>query len=330
MKNSARLRDVQVWMVSAITGTEVNRVNPERFVTRGPRMSAAERLEVYRSAYRARLVECLRDDYPVLARTLGDDRFESLARAYIERHPSSSPNLNRFGGHVPRFVREQKMSWAGIPARFASELASLEWSIVEVVHADASDSLDVSELQRSPPERWAGAHFVSSEAVRLHRFEYPVNAYYQARLERDDVTGHAVPLPSPSVTVVYRKNVKVWRMDLTPMMASVLTPLLSGEPLEMPWRASSPSSRASRTQEPWGSILPSGSVSGRRQACSRGSNGRDTRIRRSLCESRQVWILEVGPSRARSAARRSTVLETTLNGTDKIAAPRQRPAHAGG
>ena len=75
----------------------------ERFVTPGPRLTAAERFDIYRSGYHARLVECLLDDYPVLAAMLDRDdegQFGALCRAYVDRHPSASPNLNGFGRHM--------------------------------------------------------------------------------------------------------------------------------------------------------------------------------------------------------------------------------------
>lgn len=227
MKPQPGLRDVQLWMVAAITGMPVDTVGSNRFVKQGPRLSAQEHLDIYRSAYRARLVECLTEDYHVLASTLGHDRFDTLAQAYIARHPSSSSNLNGYGRHMPTFCMESSADDLGLVPRFASELSALEWSIVEVIHAQTARPLDVAELQAAPPERWAVARFVPSAAVRLHRFEYPVNRHYQAAL--DAAREIRVPLPKSSTTLVYRSDVTVWRMDLTPLMAAVLSPLLAGE-----------------------------------------------------------------------------------------------------
>ncbi len=59
---SARLPEVQRWMVDAI----VSPVSPhdlDGILTASERMTADQRLEVYRTGYEARLVECLRDDY---------------------------------------------------------------------------------------------------------------------------------------------------------------------------------------------------------------------------------------------------------------------------
>lgn len=130
------LRDVQVWTVGAITGAEADADEKAvaRFVTPGPRLTAAERFDIYRSGYHARLLECLLDDYPVLAAMLGRDeaghdrdgegQFAALCRAYVDRHPSASPNLNGFGRHMSSFCREAKLEgFPGFAAigRFASD-----------------------------------------------------------------------------------------------------------------------------------------------------------------------------------------------------------------
>ena len=235
------LRDAQVWMVSAITGKgpDAQAEDVARHVTAGPRMTAAERFDIYRSVYHARLLECLLDDYPVLAVMLGDERFEALCRAYVDRHPSSSPNLNGFGRHMAAFCREVSPSGAASDGEaddgavrlraFASELATLEWALVEALHAELAPPLEVAALEAVPLEAWARATFTKSESVRLWRFEYPVNAVFNA--SRLDGVVPEVPDPSPNVVAVYRKDLQLWRMDLTPAMVGVLEPLLEGKSL---------------------------------------------------------------------------------------------------
>lgn len=231
------LRDAQVWMVSAITGAEsdASAEDIERWITAGPRLSAVGRFDVYRHGYHARLLECLLDDYPVLAAILGEDQFASLCRAYVGRHPSASPNLNGFGRHMSAFCREANV--AGMPGCddydrlrvFASELAALEWALVEVLHAETAPPLDVAALQALPPEAWTRARFIRSDALRLFRFEYPVNAVFIAN-RIDDVVPE-LPAPAPNAVAVYRKDLKLWRMDLSPSMLGVLEPLVSGRSL---------------------------------------------------------------------------------------------------
>jgi hypothetical protein len=198
-----------------------------RRLTASTRQSADERLEIYRRAYHARLVECLADDYPVLQHALGDAAFDDLCRAFIAAHPSQSPNLNFFGRKLAAFCRD------GAPGPFAlrdfaADLAELEWAIVEVIHAPSRAPLTLEGLSEMPMDAWASARLVPNTAFRLLRFDHPVNAFFQAVREGREA---AVPTASPSATVVYRSGTTLWRMDLTVAMFDVLSALVAGEVL---------------------------------------------------------------------------------------------------
>jgi hypothetical protein len=211
-------------MVDALTGPDAS--SGLGIVVDGPQLSAAGRLHVYRHAYTARLLECLRDDYPVLAATLGDSQFEALGRRYIALHPSDSFSLNAWGRHLAS-VCATSSSLAH--AAFYAELAVLEWALVEVTHAQAAAPLDPAELQRIPADAWSDTRLIASDALRVLSFQYPVNAHYQAYRSE----GVLLPLQAatPSTTAVYRRELTLWRMDLTPAMTRVLGALLEGETL---------------------------------------------------------------------------------------------------
>jgi hypothetical protein len=226
------LRDEQLWFARAVMTPEVAPAavtddEATRVLTSGPRLCAMDRLEIYRRSYHARLIECLADDYSVLKHALGETDFEALCRAYIACHPSEGPNLNYFGRKLEAFCRDEAPP--PFPLRgFAADLASLEWAIVDVIHAPSSEPLTLEGLRDVPLEAWAAARLVPNPAFRLLCFESPVNGYFQA--VRD---GTQPPIPSPrrSATVVYRSGPTVWRMDLTVPMFEVLSALAAGESL---------------------------------------------------------------------------------------------------
>jgi hypothetical protein len=130
------------------------------------------------------------------------------------------------------FCREARLdAFPGFAALalFASDLAALEWALVEVLHAETAPPLDIAALQAMPPESWASARFIRSDALRLFRFEYPVNAVFIAN--RIDEIVPDVPAPSANAVAVYRKDMQLWRMDLSPAMLGVLEPLVEGKSL---------------------------------------------------------------------------------------------------
>jgi hypothetical protein len=239
----ASLRALEQWFIEAVTSPcpgDAIAPGAQQILTRGPALDESGRLEIYRYAYRARLVECLADDYPALQFALGEEAFEALCGEYIQRHPSSEPSLNFFGRHMARFCRSEASSLldsrsppsptqAFVLRDFAADLAELEWALVETLHAKVADALSAEALSAIPVERWPAARLPRSPAVRVLRSGYAVNAFFQAFK-----TGEEPALPAAkeaSVTAVYRTDMTLWRMALTPAMAGLLEALFQGETL---------------------------------------------------------------------------------------------------
>jgi hypothetical protein len=226
------LGSLQAWFQRSILqeGSPRARV-AGRFVKPSSSLSALERVQIYRDAYRERLVECLIDDYPALEYALGSEVFAQLCREYIAAHPSRSPSLNFFGKRMAAFCRSRE-GWE--LRRFAGDLAALEWALVEVLHAKFEPSVTQEALSRLTSAAWVQARFVPSQAVRVVRSHYPVNSYLQAfrKDERPEI-----PAPRRAVTVVWRQDLTVWRRELDRLEANVLTRLLSGVPIARALRA---------------------------------------------------------------------------------------------
>ncbi len=233
LPRDSSLRALEEWFIEAVTSPcdgEKLKSDTARVLTPGPQLDPAARLDIYRYAYRARLVECLADDYPALQYALGADAFEALCHEYIQRHPSSSPSLNFYGRHMATFCRSEAMEPFPL-RRFAADLAALEWALVEALHARVADALSPDELQAIPVERWALARLPPSPAVRLVRSAYGVNAFFQAFKSGDEPSLPNMDEEAPSATAVYRTDMTLWRMALTPAMATLLEGLFRGETL---------------------------------------------------------------------------------------------------
>ena len=229
----ASLRELQSWFAQVVmnpesveAGVAQTQHAAEGVVTPSARLSVQERLGVYHYAYRARLVECLADDYGVLQKAIGEDAFEALASAYVIAHPSTAPSLNFYGRHMPAFLRTYETTT--FDATFGADLATLEWALVETLHAAAAPTLSLEQLSQVPPSQWASARLPKADTVRVRRFSFPVNAYLQAVR-----TGSSPELPaaSPTATAIYRSGFTLWRMDLTPVMARLLESLFAGATL---------------------------------------------------------------------------------------------------
>lgn len=223
------LRSHQEWFLAVITSPEhqpapVDPTSAGRLVTPSSTLSSLARLEIYRRSYQARLIECLADDYPVLQETLGEETFEGLCRAYIDHHPSTEPSLNRFGRYMADFCRNHPLPEPDV----AADLAALEWAVVLAIHAPSAPPLTAQDLARISIESWAEIRLVPNPSLRVLAFNYPVSAYLSARRRGEAA---ALPVARRCSVAIYRTEQSVWRLELTPPMATLVESLSRGETL---------------------------------------------------------------------------------------------------
>jgi hypothetical protein len=228
---AADFDSVQSWLFERVTAPALAgatlarpaREDDARWI-RSDRVSASERIDVYRNGYFARLCECLADDYPALAHALGPQGFRALCLDFIDAHPPTSPSLNFYGAPFAAFCATRRAPFAAC----ASELARLEWAVVEAIHADAGAVLDPATLLALAEPDWARARLVPSPALRVLHAAYPVLRHHRAFLE-----GLSPSLPDlePSVVAVCRRGDDVWRLDVARPFAALLADLIAGVPL---------------------------------------------------------------------------------------------------
>lgn len=228
--DSLGLRAQQAWFSAIITTPQeepapVDERSASRLITPSATLSSLERIEIYRRGYHARLVECLLDDYPVLAHALGEEAFEALCRRYIACHPSNAPSLNYFGRHLAEFCRSEALPQPG----FAADLAKLEWAIVLAIHAPTSAAIGFEDLGQVPSERWPGARFRVNPSLAILHLEYPANAYLQAYRQGKP---SEPPAARPTSVAVYRTGRSVWRLELEPTLVALVDSLAKGATLE--------------------------------------------------------------------------------------------------
>jgi hypothetical protein len=245
MSNTPRdLRRIQRWMQSVVMhpgGVEhgvrsveareqidVTSDDLESVVCRSRALPADERLAIYNRAYFARLLECLRAEFPVLVHAIGDDAFDEFAIAYLQRYPSQSYTLGRLAANFTRYLAETRPddegaagSAAGWPD-FIIDLATLEWTFSEVFDGpgvERESMLRAEQLQGIPPERWPEARLVPAGCLRLLALRFPVNAYFSA-VRR----GEKPPLPQAQETFVAitRQKYVVRHYPLSPPQYALL------------------------------------------------------------------------------------------------------------
>jgi len=121
-----------------------------QFIKPNDRLTSFERLEIYNRQYWLRLKDCFYEDYPGLRAILGERRFERLACAYLERHPSQSFTLRNLGRRLVDFL-EAEPRWIAPLRHPALDMARLEWAHVEAFDNEARLPLEMDSLLGADP-----------------------------------------------------------------------------------------------------------------------------------------------------------------------------------
>src|SRR5229473_8390591 len=132
MIDATRLRQLQRELQSHLLGEPSSIADA---IADAPPLSVADRLGIYRNAYRIRLIEALDDTYPVLHAVLGDEVFVALGEKFVAAHPSVHRSIRWYGGELSEFLKQCR-PYAEQP--ILSEFALLEWTLAEVF--DAADA----------------------------------------------------------------------------------------------------------------------------------------------------------------------------------------------
>src|SRR5271168_1639586 len=80
----------------------------ETIVTRSRALSALDRLAIYSYAYYARLLECMREEFPVLKHALAEEVFDAFAVGYLQQYPSRTYTLFQLAAHFPQYLADTR------------------------------------------------------------------------------------------------------------------------------------------------------------------------------------------------------------------------------
>jgi hypothetical protein len=240
---------IQRWMQSAVMhpdGVEEGMNSPEareaidagadeveKIVTRSKALTAVERLAIYGNAYYARLLECMREEFPATAHCLGEETFNAFAAAYLQKYPSKSYTLCLLGAKFPSFLVETRpereegepeVSWP----EFLADLALFEWTFNEVFDGpgvEGKEILDEAKVRAVPSERWPEARLIPVPCLRLLELRFPVQEYHaEVRAEN----APTVPEAAATYLALTRRGYVVRHSALTDQEYRLLSALAAG------------------------------------------------------------------------------------------------------
>ncbi len=246
-KPTPALDKVQRWMQAAVMHPDgvaegmkspqareaIDAGSADDVVTRSKTLTAEQRLSIYGNAYYARLLECLREEYPATAHALGEETFDSFAAAYLQNYPSHSYTLCRLGAEFSRFLKETRppreegepaISWP----EFLADLAAFEWAFSEVFDGpgvEGKEILDEAKIRAVSPEHWPESRMVPVPCLRLLAFRFPVQTYHAE--VRDEKTP-SLPAPAETLLALTRRSYVVCHSVLSAPEYRLLNALIAG------------------------------------------------------------------------------------------------------
>jgi hypothetical protein len=169
-------------------------------VVDGGRITVDHRLHIYHNAYRVRLVEAMQDAFEKTWTYLGDDSFESAARAFIEANPPQHRNLRWYGEGFPEFLANRFLEDFDI-----AELAMIDWQLRRAFDGPNAAPMQAGELALLQPEQWETVGFSFVPTLFMAPLRYNTVSIWHA-LDQEQTPPTAEPLPEPAWLLIWRKE----------------------------------------------------------------------------------------------------------------------------
>jgi len=220
----AELQKLQHWLLSAITLRDDQSAATETasIITASRQQSPAERLNVYRHAYFARLLDVLRELFPCLRFAIGDELFDQFALGYLERHPPRSYTLTALADRLVEHLDETRPTGAAW-GEFIVELARLEQAIDRIFDGPGPELQPPFVL---PAEATGDMRLSLAPGFELHAFAFPISTCYSDWKANQRPQW---PQPEQQFLALFRRDYIVRRLELEPMQYEILRSLVAGD-----------------------------------------------------------------------------------------------------
>lgn len=153
---------------------------------------------IYANAYRERLHEALRVNFPALHQLLGDHDFAEMAYAFIAAQPPQTVSIRWFGADLPNYLRNTQ-PFLNIPA--ISEIACFEWALRHTIDAANGKRIGANFLHSLSEEQWISLRCDTHPSLTILHFDWNAPQIWHA-LDADEEPPH--PTTFNSYWFIYR------------------------------------------------------------------------------------------------------------------------------
>ena len=175
-----------------------------------PGMASVDRIDVYANMYFFRILDVLKDDFPVLLALVGDDAFHNLVTDYLLVHPSRHWSLRWVGERLPAFLHDHEVARA---APHLADVAALEWALHDAFDAADGPLLQAEALAMLAPEDWPELTLALDPSVRLLDLATPATRIWQRVKAGDEVDARE---SGRCCVRVWRKEMRVFHKTIAP------------------------------------------------------------------------------------------------------------------
>jgi hypothetical protein len=197
-------------------------------LTRHGGIDPTKRFAIYRNNVFASLTTCLAGRFPVVARLVGEDFFNAMARVFVERHPPVSPALFEYGDEFPQFLTSFAPTEA-LP--YLPDVARLEWHVATAYHAADARPIDAAALGQLRDDA-LGARLVLHPSCAILLSHYPVFSIWRTNTRDESVQPVDTSAGGEGALIVRPKfNVDVIRLDTA--ACAFISALTAGHDLEL-------------------------------------------------------------------------------------------------
>ena len=194
---SAELEQLQRWMQDSLMFPGL--VEPHKvsqLIKSGAHISSLDGLGIYQRSYYARLLACMREQFPATCYCLGETVFNQFVIEYLRHNPSDSYTLYQLGRRFIDYLQQTRPDKGGqkeLWIEFMVELAEFERLAFNLFDAPGSEGYLLEQLLDDQ-------QLNLQQGICLHQSQFPVARYYC--LVRDEQQPKLPPLQASFVALV--------------------------------------------------------------------------------------------------------------------------------
>ena len=193
-------------------------------VVAGGRITIEHRLHIYHNAYRQRLLENLQDAYEKTWAYLGDETFESSARAYIEVTPPNHRNLRWYGATFPDWLAGQFPDDGDV-----AELAMVDWQLRQAFDGQDATPINANALTGLASTDWESIGFKLAPTLHISPVRYNSVPIWHA-IDQEQTPPASEMLTEPSWLLIWRKGWQPYFRTIGAVENAALMQLQTGTP----------------------------------------------------------------------------------------------------